>query len=194
MRAFQTMIPTLWALPILLATVLSSTVAVAAESVEDKRAQVREQSKAVLERLYTASPSARGAIEGAAGYATFRNFGIRLGLAGGGRGQGLAVNRASGKEVFMRFVEVQAGIGAGIKKYDLVFVFEDRKALEDFTTKGWEYGGQATAAAKVRGQGKAYSGAVSVSPGVWLYQLTSAGLAAEVTVKGSKYYQDKSMN
>jgi hypothetical protein len=46
----------------------------------------------------------------------------------------------------------------------------------------------------VRGEGKAYSGAVSVSPGVWLYQLTSGGLAAEITVKGSKYYKDKSLN
>lgn len=178
----------------LLLAASTAGVAKTAEKVEKQRAEVREQSEAVLARLYQASPSARGAVESSAGYATFRNVGIRFGVAGGGRGNGLAVDRASGAETFMRFVEVQAGVGAGIKKYDLVFVFDDRAALENFVTTGWEYGGQATAAAKVGDRGKAYSGAISVSPGVWVFQLTSAGLAAEASVKGSKYYPDKTLN
>ena len=37
-------------------------------------------------------------------------------------------------------------------------------------------------------------GAVSVSPGVWLYQLTDDGLALEATVKGAKYYKDDALN
>ena len=36
---------------------------------------------------------------------------------------------------------------------------------------------EATAAAKVSGQGGAFAGAMSISPGVWLYQLTDDGLA-----------------
>ena len=192
MQAIRSLTPLLWALPVLLASALAAPVAAATN--DEKRAEVRQESRQALERLYAASPSARRTVEKAAGHATFHNVGIRLGVAGGGRGNGLAVDRSTGKEVFMRFVEVQAGVGAGIKKYDLVFVFETREALQAFITQGWEYGGQATAAAKVRGEGKAYSGAVSVSPGVWLYQITSGGLAAEITVKGSKYYPDKSLN
>lgn len=180
----------LWALPILLATAFAAMAA----TVEEKRAEVREQSAAALQRLYAASPSARTAIEKSAGYATFSNSSLKLGIAGGGRGGGLAVDRASGREVFMRYLEVQAGVGAGVKKFDVVFVFETRKALQDFVGKGWEYSGQATAAAKSGGKGMAYSGAVSVSPGVWLYQVTSAGLTAELTIKGTKYYQDKALN
>ena len=34
----------------------------------------------------------------------------------------------------------------------------------------WELGGQATAAAKTSGKGGAYQGAVSLMPGVWMYQ------------------------
>ena len=192
MQAIRSLTPLLWALPVLLASALAAPVAAATN--DEKRAEVRQESRQALERLYAASPSARRTVEKAAGHATFHNVGIRLGVAGGGRGNGLAVDRSTGKEVFMRFVEVQAGVGAGIKKYDLVFVFETREALQAFITQGWEYGGQATAAAMVRGEGKAYSGAVSVSPGVWLYQITSGGLAAEITVKGSKYYPDKSLN
>lgn len=37
-------------------------------------------------------------------------------------------------------------------------------------------------------------GAMPVSPGVWLYQLTDDGLALELTVKGTKYYRDDDLN
>jgi hypothetical protein len=36
--------------------------------------------------------------------------------------------------------------------------------------------------------------AMSVSPGVWMYQLTDKGLAAEATVKGTKYWKDADLN
>lgn len=36
--------------------------------------------------------------------------------------------------------------------------------------------------------------AMSVSPGVWLYQLTETGLALELTAKGTKYYKDDDLN
>ena len=40
----------------------------------------------------------------------------------------------------------------------------------------------------------AYQGAASVSPGVWMYQLTDKGLAAEITAKGTKYYRNDELN
>jgi lipid-binding SYLF domain-containing protein len=90
--------------------------------------------------------------------------------------------------------ELQAGLGFGIKKFQLVWVFETDMALSDFVNSGWEFGGQATAAAKSGDQGAAYQGAVAVAPGVWLYQLTDKGLALELTVKGTKYYKDSDLN
>ncbi len=160
----------------------------------DLRDEVRAQSKDALSRLYKASPSAKGAVEHAAGYATFDNFAMKLGLAGGGRGGGVAVSNKTKKETFMKLVEVQAGLGIGIKKYALIFVFDTEQALDDFTNSGWESSTQATAAAKHGDKGTAFAGAVSISPGVWLYQLTKSGLAAEITVKGSKYYKDDELN
>lgn len=164
-----------------------------AGSVDESRAKLRTQSQDVLTRLYAASPGAKDAVAHAAGYATFSNFGLKLGVTGTGHGKGLAV-AADGKETFMRFMEVQAGLGVGVKKYDLIFVFDNAQALSDFINKGWQYGGQATAALKHGDKGDAYDGALSVSPGVWLYQLTSSGLAAELTFKSSKYYPDKNLN
>lgn len=57
------------------------------------------------------------------------------------------------------------------------------------------FGAQSTASAKVAGQGaSAFSGAVSVMPGVWLYQFTDDGLALELTAKGTMYYRDDALN
>ena len=94
----------------------------------------------------------------------------------------------------MKMVEVQAGLGLGVKKFRLIWVFERQGDLHKFINSGWEFGGQGTAAAQASGQGEAFAAALSVSPGVWLYQLTDDGLALELTAKGTKYYKDNALN
>jgi lipid-binding SYLF domain-containing protein len=158
------------------------------------RAEVKKAGTDALAALYKAQPSARKAVEAAAGYAAFSNFGMKILVAGGGSGKGIAVNNKTKVVTYMKMAEVQAGLGMGAKKFELVFVFENEKALNDFINSGWEFGGQATAAAKAGDQGAALQGAVSVSPGVWLYQITDKGLALELTAKGTKYYKDDALN
>lgn len=165
-----------------------------AASKAEQRAEVRQNAQSILKQLYKTNPSARGLIENAAGYATFSNFGMKILLLGGGTGQGLAVDRESGKETFMKMMEVQGGLGFGVKKFRLVFVFETKEALRRFIDSGWESSAQATLAATDGRHGAAYQGAVPISPGVWLFQLTDKGLAAEATIKGTRYYKDDSLN
>ena len=164
------------------------------EEIAQKKAEVRKMANDTLARLYKVQPSAKQAISKAAGYAVFSNFGMKIFFAGGGSGKGLAVDNKTRKETFMKMVEVQAGLGLGIKKFRLVWVFETQSVLNSFINSGWEFGGQATAAAQASGQGGAFAGAMSVSPGVWLYQLTDDGLALELTAKGTKYYKDGDLN
>ena len=159
-----------------------------------KQQEVRKMTSETLNRLYKVQPKAKQAIQNAAGYAAFSNFGMKILVAGGGSGSGLAVDNKTRKETFMKMIEVQAGLGMGVKKFRVVFVFDTQKALNDFVNSGWEFGGQTTAAAKTGEQGAALSGAVSVAPGVWMYQLTDTGLAAEITGKGTKYYKDSDLN
>jgi len=66
--------------------------------------------------------------------------------------------------------------------------------FDSFGNSGWEFGGQTTAAAKNGDKGAAMSGAVSVSDGVWMYQLTDKGLAADISATGTKYYKDDDLN
>jgi lipid-binding SYLF domain-containing protein len=165
-----------------------------AASKADKQREVQKMSRETLAKLYRVQPSAKKSVEGAAGYATFSNFGMKILFAGGGSGGGMAVDNKTKKTTYMKMVEVQAGLGMGIKKFRVVFVFDTQKALNDFVNSGWEFGGQTTAAAKAGDQGVALAGAISVAPGVWMYQLTETGLAAEITGKGTKYYKDSDLN
>jgi lipid-binding SYLF domain-containing protein len=176
------------------AAMLGSGAAAQAASKEAQRTEVRRVSNQTLQRLYQLQPRAKDAIQRSAGYATFSNFGMKLLVAGGGRGEGVAVNNMTKQETFMKMVEVQAGLGFGIKKFRLVWVFETQGAFDNFVNSGWELGGQATAAAQMSGQGAWAAGAMSVSPGIWLYQLTDNGLALELTAKGTKYYKDDKLN
>jgi len=189
----------LWVFSIvlLLAATVSPPSASGADNTKEKekaRADIVKMSDATLSRLYQAQPKAKTAIANAAGYAVFSNFGMKILVTGGGSGKGVAVNNATKKKTYMKMIEVQAGLGIGIKKFRLVWVFEKQKDLDAFINSGWELGAQTTAAAQASGQGASFAGAMSVAPGIWLYQLTDDGLAAELTAKGTKYYKDSDLN
>lgn len=162
---------------------------------DEQRAKIREMRDQTLADLYKLQPSAKGQIQKAAGHAVFSNFGMKVLVAGGGSGRGVVVDHRTKQETFMRMAEVQAGLGFGIKNFRLVWVFEKKADLDRFVNSGWELGAQTTASAKVGKEGaEVFAGAVSVTPGVWLYQLADDGLALELTAKGTKYYRDDSLN
>jgi len=162
---------------------------------EEERTEIRQMTQDTLTRLYKAQPAAKTAVEKGYGYAVFSNTGVKILLAGSGKGKGLAVNNKTKNETFMKMLEVQAGLGIGVKKFRVVFVFENQKAFDSFVNSGWEFGGQTSAAAKTSPEkGGSMQGAASVSEGVWMYQLTDKGLALEITAKGTKYSKDDDLN
>ena len=182
---------------IFLTLTLACSLAVVANAADDDKAKeqqsIRKMAHDTLQRLYKAEPKAQGAVQGAAGYAVFSNTGIKILLMGSGKGAGIAVNKSK-QETFMKVVELQAGLGFGVKKFSVIFVFDNDTAFNSFVNSGWEFGGQTTAAATTGEKGGALAGAASVSPGVWMYQLTDKGVALEITAKGTKYYKDDDLN
>lgn len=162
---------------------------------EKKRQEVRSMAQETLARLYKAQPKAKSFVEGAAGYAVFSSTGVKILVGGSGKGQGMAVSNKTKKETFMKMMELQAGVGVGVKKFRLIFVFENEDALNRFVDSGWEFGGQADAAVKTdENKGASTAGAMSVSKGVWVYQLTDKGVALELTAKSTKYSKDDDLN
>jgi lipid-binding SYLF domain-containing protein len=167
----------------------------AAPGKAERQQEIRVTAQETLARLYEVNPAARKAVQKSAGYAVFSNFGVKILVAGGGSGKGIVVDNKTKQETFMRMAEIQAGLGMGVKKFRLVWVFEKRSDLERFIDSGWELGAQSTIAATTGGAGAdLFAGALAVTPGVWLYQLTDEGLAVELTAKGTKYYRDPDLN
>lgn len=158
------------------------------------RQQVREMSQDGLATLAEIAPDARRAIGIAAGYAVFSTFGLKLFFAGGTSGKGIVVNQRTHRETFMNMVQVQGGLGFGVNKNRLIFIFTSEQALLNFVNQGWQFGGQANLSAMADGQGGMFSGAAAVAPGVYLYQLTDTGLSASITVSGTKYFKSPDLN
>ena len=178
----------------LVLALLSGSTCVRADDDEKRREKTRKTTAEILKGLYKTEPTSKAAIQKAAGYAVFSNMGVNVLLLSTARGSGLAVNNKTKKETFMKMVSVGGGLGMGVKDYNVVFVFENAKALTQFLDSGWEGSGQADAAAKAGKKGGAYSGAMEVAPGVWVYQITKNGLALQLTLQGTKYYKDDDLN
>jgi lipid-binding SYLF domain-containing protein len=147
-----------------------------------------------LQDLYKLQPTAEAAIQKSAGYAVFNNKGTNVLLVSTASGAGIAVNSSTKQETFIKMISAGAGLGMGVKDYRVIFVFEDDKALAQFLDSGWSGSAQTDAAAKAGKSGAAYSGAVEVAPGVWVYQITKNGLALQLTLQGTKYYKDDELN
>ena len=173
---------------------LSGTALAKEPSKEEQRADIRNMAKETLARLYKVQPAAKKAVSASAGYAVFSNFGLKIFFVGSGTGKGLVIDKTTKKETFMKMIEGQVGLGLGVKKFRQVWVFKSKKALNDFINSGWEFGGQATAAAKSGSEGGDMAGAISIDVDIALYQLTDDGLALELSGKGTKYYKYDDLN
>lgn len=165
-----------------------------AASPGEARAEIQKMRSATLERLYKVHPAARADVQKAAGYAVFSNVGINLILLSAAGGSGVAHDNRSGKDTYMKMVSGGFGIGLGVKDFRGVFVFSTTEKLNQFTNSGWEAGAQADAAAKAGDKGGAAAGAITVAPGVTLYQLTENGLALQATIQGTKYFKNDELN
>jgi len=173
---------------------LVTSSAIAGDTPDQKKDKTRKMADQTLQDLYKLQPTAQGAISKAAGYAVFNNMGTNLLLLSTARGAGIAVNSSNKQETFMKMISAGGGLGIGVKDYRVIFVFENAKAFDTFLNSGWSGSAQADAAAKAGDKGGAYAGAVEVSPGVWVYEITKNGLALQLTLQGTKYYKDDDLN
>ncbi len=165
-----------------------------AKSPEEQRAEIQSATQATLEQLFAAQPKARKAIEKSAGYAVFSELSTKILLAGGGGGKGVVVDQVHKQQTYMLMATLQAGYGMGITKTHLVWVFEREADLRAFVENGFELGTSVNLQVNPGTAGGLFDGAVEVQPGVWLYQLSEAGLALDLTVEGTKYFKDPELN
>lgn len=175
-------------------TLLSISFYSFAGKVEKERAKVLDTKTEILARLYKESPETKSKIANAAGYATFSNVGVNVIFVSAGGGSGVVHNNASNKNTFMSMGSGGLGIGLGVKDFRAVFIFKTQKAMSDFIDNGWDFSGQADAAAKSGDKGGEGSVAKTAVNDVEIYQMTENGIALQATLQGTKYWKNDKLN
>lgn len=179
---------------ITLVALLVVTAPALADNNDKKRQKILAMRTEVLNDLYKQKPEARDMIRKAQGYGVFSNVGINLFMVSAGGGNGVVHDNQTGKDVYMNMASAGVGLGLGIKDFRGIFIFHSRPALLNFIEKGWDFSGQADAAAKSDDKGGEENLAATVINGVTLYQLTKSGLALQATLQGTKYWKNKKLN
>ena len=113
---------------------------------------------------------------------------------GSGLGKGVVINNATKKATYRVRARCVGRPGVRGGRFWAGLIFKLGEVLDNFINYGMELGAQMTGAAQGAGQGGSISGAINVVPGVWVYQITEAGLAAEIGITGAKYFKDDKLN
>ena len=156
---------------------------------ESKRMKIDETAKEALDTLFASSSKAEDLFEMSYGWAVFDNLKLAFGFSGGG-GNGVAKERVSGDKTYMKMGTAGIGIGLGVNKYQVVFLFQDSSTFKNFVENGWQ--ADATASA-VAGQTGAEA-KTDFSNGMALYKITDKGLMALADIAGTKYWKNKKLN
>ena len=161
---------------------------------DKQRDKIEAMRQETLAKLYAEVPHAEDEIEEAEGYAVFSNVGVQVFLLGGGGGSGVAIDQRTGNHTYMKMAQAKVGLGLGVKDFRAIFIFHDREPFTNFVEKGWDFSGEADAAAKVDDMGGDESEGASVRRGVSMYQFTEDGLALSASLNGTKYWKWKKLN
>ncbi len=176
------------------ASLLMCSAVVHADKADKKRQKILDMRHEVLTELFETRPQAKAEIDEAEGYAVFSNVGVQLFLIGAGGGRGVVHNNEANIDTFMKMGTVSVGLGLGIKDFRAVFIFHDREALTSFTEKGWDFSGEADAAARADEKGGEIGEGASFRKKVSVYQFTKNGLVLQASLHGTKYWKDKKLN
>ena len=156
---------------------------------ESKAMKIKEEAKASLNELFADNPKAKELYARSYGWAAFSNLKLALGFSGGG-GNGVAVVKETGEKTFMKMGTAGVGLGLGVNKYDVIFLFQDKQTFDNFVNKGWQADAGATAAA-----GKAAADVkTNFVNGLAIYQITEKGLMANADIAGTKYWKNDKLN
>jgi lipid-binding SYLF domain-containing protein len=186
--------PERWFASLLVAVcLLGAGVAGGADDKATARDALRQMRKETLDQLYKENPKARTQIRKAAGYGVFGVTGVQLFIVGGSGGQGIVRDNLNGRDTYMKVGAVSGGLGLGFQDTRTVLIFQNREVLKQFLDKGWTFGGETAATAKVEGKGGT-AGELETPEGIIVYQLTKTGLMAKGTVQGTKYWKDEELN
>lgn len=141
----------------------------------EKRANVLEMQDKTLEALYMRYPSAREEIAKSYGYAVLSRDDIMIYFVGFGGGYGVATEKGTGKQTFIKDAHASLGLGGGLRDSRGVLIFNTQNAFSEFVAGSWDVGAQAEIGFASRDRGFEQSAEVTFLSQTKYYQFTDAG-------------------
>jgi lipid-binding SYLF domain-containing protein len=153
------------------------------------RAEIDAMEKETVANLLGLSASAKDQFNSSYGYAVFdtRKFSFLITTE---YGPGVAVNRSNGKRIYMKMASGGVNVGLGGEFYQVVFLFENEAAFNQFVNDGHQVGSEAAATA---GDDSARTEVKFVN-GIAMYKLNSKGLKLTLDITGTKFWKDEDLN
>jgi len=167
---------------------------IAPEDIAVKRQEIEDMAKETLARLYKEDHEAKEKIKNAYGYGVFQGKVANLVLYVAGTGLGVVYDNETQTPVFMNAIRAGTGPGVGYKSVRGVLVFDNKMVFDQFTTVGLQLNASADAVMKVAGKGASTGTAVSLVPGVSLYQLIDTGLVVQANWGATEFLRDPNLN
>ena len=158
---------------------------------DDTRNKLDQMSDATLARLFAEEPDSRTLFDGSAGYAVFDKREASFYVVAG-YGRGVAVDLPTGTRTYMKMATTGAGLGFGFGGFasQLVILFENRAALDQFIAQGLDTSAAVDAMA---GDDKEQL-AVRFNNGKAVFLLTGKGWKIAAKLTGSRYWPDEVLN
>ncbi len=158
------------------------------------RHDIEAMATRTLENIYKEKPELQEKIKKAYGYGVFEGQAINLIMYVAGNGLGVVYDNKTHTPVYMNVIRAGTGPGIGYKSVYGIVIFDNELVYEQFTTIGLQVSASGDAAVKVAGIGVGDGGAISLVPGVSLYQVINNGLVLQANWGATEFLKDPHLN
>jgi len=161
---------------------------------EKMRQDILKMSKETLDLLYKEHPEAKQKIEQSYGYGVFDGQAVNLILYVAGRGLGVVFDNKTKTPIFMNAIRAGTGPGIGYKSLHAVLIFNNKLVFDQFTTIGLQVSASGDASANIKGIGVGVGDAMSLVPGISIYQLVDSSLILQANWGATEFLKDPNLN
>ncbi len=164
------------------------------EDIINTRKHILSMSEETLKELYKQYPELQKEVESAYGYGVFEGQAVNLIMYVAGNGLGVVYDNKTSTPVFMNAVRAGTGPGIGYKSMHGIIIFDNETVFDQFTNIGLQLSASGDATVKLAGTGATANKAVSLVPGVTIYQLVDNGLVLQANWGATEFLKDPNLN
>ncbi len=164
------------------------------EDIIETRKHLLSMSDDTLKELYQKYPDLKQKIDSAYGYGVFEGQAVNLILYVAGNGLGVVYDNKTKTPIFMNAVRAGTGPGVGYKSMHGILIFDNKTVFDQFTNIGLQMSASGDAMLKVAGKGAGDGKAISLIPGVTMYQMVNNGLVLQANWGATEFLKDPNLN